>query len=1852
MPVLGYGYIEVYDDIEYSFSIKDGEACLTRITLRIDREGAISVPARVSIERLNTVEYYPVRSVGDGYGSIWGNGIGVYNLIQGNMLIPEGVVEINANALRTPTSPRYWKIWSVKLPTTLKKVGNDAFSSISDSVKIDDLTAWYDIDFSNAGANPLASAHELALVDKSYFINNQYGYKPVTQLVVPEGLQRIKAYTFYNCWSLESVEFPISCSAIGDFAFHGCVNISELVLHDNITSVGTNAFQGCTKLQTASLGSRLTSVPSAMFKDCTSLSSVAIGENVTTIEANAFEGCSSLKEVTGAGKLTTIGDYAFSSTSLTNIPNGVTSIGAHAFEGCYASGLVLPNSVKTIGDSAFANASSLQYLVIPAGVENVGIGITMYCSRLLNIIGPRWLKPYFQICNPAAYYTYNDALISLNANGGGIDRESVSVDLYSAVGELPVPFRMNHYFLGWFTAAEGGDEVTPETVVTGDMTVYAHWEKISYEWRYSDNADGGITITGVSPALGDVIIPDEIDGKTVTMIGNGAFNDCSEITSVIISEGVVRISDGAFQYCTGLEVVELPHGLQEIGNSAFANCYELTGIVIPASVNKIERYAFWFCSSMDTVVFEGDKDAIDINIGAFSRSAYEDSLPYEWIIEDGVLKGIKGSCPLTLIIPEGVTEIGSQAFYAWVETGNPTACQNIHSIVFNDQLGAIGDESFYNCNGICDLYIPSNVKTIGEGSFASCYNLTNVVVAEGVESIGDYAFAYNNALTEVTLPATISQISDRAFGYSSQEVTLKVRVPWSLHGVLSNGQNGNTTIVVEYYGDAPDFYTITFDPCEGSVVGEALKSVPDGSPVRTLPTAMLGGYIFLGWYTAAEGGERVTSETTVTRDMTLYAHWEEIVYTYNYIDNGDGTVTLSRYDKNGNWVENPILPAPYGEFEVPSEIDGKTVTMIGDYAFDRCGGLTSVTIPDSVTSIGELAFFNCDGLTSVTIPDSVTSIGGYAFAWCGGLTSVTIPDSVTSIGYGAFEGCIGLREIVVAPDNPAYAAVSGLLLSKDRKTLIAVPSGLTSVAIPDCVTSIGELAFYGCYGLTSITIPDSVTSIGWMAFIECYGLSVVYLPNSLEGVIDEFNVFMNCSDDLELIYYNDYIVTYDVTFDANGGAIDGEATAGMVVREGSRIGSLPIPTKDGCAFLGWFTAAEGGERVTSETVVTGDMTLYAHWGKSNDDFADAREITGMAGTLTASNVGMTSEEGEGNYHSSTATLWFSWTAPANGNITIDTFGSNFDTMLGAYMGTGINNLTQIAFNDDSDGSVQSRVSFDVECGVTYFIMAGGYSSDTGDIILNWDLFTDTFEMNVVDGVVVGYRGTCPTTLTSEDWPDSVTSIGDYAFAWCSGLTSVTIPDSVTNIGDGAFYGCNGLSGITIPDSVTSIGVSAFLGCVGLQEFVVAPDNPAYTAVSGLLLSKDRETLIAVPGGLTSIAIPDCVTSIGEWAFYGCNDLTDVTIPDGVKSIGDYAFMGCDSLTSVSIPDSVTSIGLAAFNGCTVLADKDGFVIVRNVLYSYSGEDSEITIPDGVTSIGDYAFFGCSGLTSVTISDGVTGIGNYAFSNCSGLTGVTIPDGVTSIGEYAFSVCSELTDVTIPDSVTNIGERAFTGCALTDVCLPKSLEGHLDTSIVFDPGTSIHYRSNDNALPEMAKDAAPEVVTNAIAEAGFVDAAVKDVIGGSATEYIAFKEWARSVKVAGSGSMGTSSPTIAGEAAVVANAHAAAAYLLGAERLFENEPKVEITEVAVGEANDDGALGITRPTMTVAVTVKDGEETVMCAAEKVKAMFEATSDLGDWNGAAKLTPTVTTSGTDTSGKMIFEVTPGDGAANRAFLRIKR
>ena len=488
--------------------------------------------------------------------------------------------------------------------------------------------------------------------------------------------------------------------------------------------------------------------------------------------------------------------------------------------------------------------------------------------------------------------------------------------------------------------------------------------------------------------------------------------------------------------------------------------------------------------------------------------------------------------------------------------------------------------------------------------------------------------------------------------------------------------------------------------------------------------------------------------------------------TYSF-DSDTGTLTISGTGDMYNYsLDGSVF---YNNKNTKVVIIEKGVTSIGDYAFEGCRSLTSVTIPDSVTSIGGYAFYLCTSLTSVTIPNSVTSIGNDAFWNCTSLASVTIPDGVTSIGYSAFNDCTSLTSINVEKNNINYSSVNGVLFDRNQNELICYPAGKNDkiYEIPNSVTSIGNYAFCSCTSLTSITIPDSVTCIGGFAFYRCISLTSVTIPDSVTSI--------------------------------------------------------------------------------------GRAAFY------------------RCTRLTSINV----EKNNKNYSS------------VNG----------------------------VLFNRNQNELI---------C----------YPAGKKD---------KTYEI-----------------------PDSVTSIGDYAFEYCASLTSVTIHDGVTSIGSYAFNNCTSLTSVTIPNGVTSISYSAFSACKSL----------------------------------TSITIPDSVTSIGDYAFYYCTSLTSVTIPDSVTSIGNYTFHYCTSLTSVTIPDSVASIGNSAFQNCTSL--------------------TSVTIPDSVTSIGDYAFEGCRSLTSVTIPGSVTSIGDYAFCGCESLTSVTIPNGVTSIDNHAFWNCTSLKNIILLSINCNFG----------------------------------------------------------------------------------------------------------------------------------------------------------------------------------------------------------------------------------------
>lgn len=289
-----------------------------------------------------------------------------------------------------------------------------------------------------------------------------------------------------------------------------------------------------------------------------------------------------------------------------------------------------------------------------------------------------------------------------------------------------------------------------------------------------------------------------------------------------------------------------------------------------------------------------------------------------------------------------------------------------------------------------------------------------------------------------------------------------------------------------------------------------------------------------------------------------------------------------------------------------------------------------------------------------------------------------------------------------------------------------------------------------------------------------------------------------------------------------------------------------------------------------------------------------------------------------------------------------------------------------------------------------------------------------------------------TSLTEITFPGSITKIGNSAFEGCASLTEITLPSSVTNIGEYAFHRCSGLKRITVGNKITDIGRGAFFRCHELEEvyindlsawcninftddYEIDPDGTTYHYKSTPMYYAAKLYLNGEL--LTDIVIPNDITAIKDYTFYGCSSIENITIPGSVTSIGEEAFYNCTSLTSATIGNGVTTIGNCAFEYCNNLRT--------------------ITIGNGVTTIGNCAFYRCSNLTDITIPNKVERIGNQTFYACSSLAGIKIGTGVTAIEDGAFENCTSLTNIEIPDNVTTIHKSAFAGCsALTSATIGR------------------------------------------------------------------------------------------------------------------------------------------------------------------------------------------------------------------------
>ncbi len=845
--------------------------------------------------------------------------------------------------------------------------------------------------------------------------------KRIKTVNISSGLTSIGDHAFEVCTNLASVTIPDSVTSIGKSAFDGCTSLTNVTIGDSVTSIGDYAFRECTSLTSVTIGNSVKSIGSSAFRECTSLTSVTIGNSVKSIGSYVFDGCTSLTNIT-VDKSNT----AFSSdeygvlfnkdktqlihypignerTSYT-IPDSVTSIGSSAFEGCTSlASVIIGNSVTSIGGYAFAYCETLTSVTIPNSVTSIGSYAFRDCTSLASVtIG----NSVTSIGN----YTFSgcSALKDVYYNGDISSWLNIS---FSSVYSTPLYYGAKLYFDGELAT----DIVIPDGIESiNNFAFYGCTSLTSVTIPDSVTSIGNSVFKGCT-SLASVTIPD-----SVTSIGDSVFSGCTSLASVIIGNSVTSIGESAFYGCKSLASITIPDSVTSIGESAFSGCTSLVNATIPDSVTSIGRSSFSGCSALKDVYYTGDISSwLNISFNSYNSNPlyygaklyFDGELATDIVIPDGIESinnfAFYGCTSLTSVtIPDSVTIIGNSAF---------DGCTSLASVIIGNSVTSIGESAFYGCKSLTSVTIPDSVTSIGSSAFKGCTSLASVIIGNSVTSIGNDAFYGCKSLVNATIPDSVTSIDSSSFsGCSNLVLELK---KGSYAETYANKNN-----IRHYY-------------------------IYDGSEDKTVSVTVTSNLSF------EINKETYTMTINCSGNMLSFAAgdapWLPYKEYIRHIVINDGCTSISANAfENMHGLKSITIP--------------DSVTSIGDYAFSDCKILTSITIPDSVTSIGDYAFSGCTSLASIIISDSVTSISDYVFRNCTSLTSVTIPDSVTSIGDYAFDGCTSLTSVTIG--NSVKSIGSYVFMGC---------TSLTSVIIPDSVTSIGDYTFYNCTGITELTIPVS-----------------------------------------------------------------------------------------------------------------------------------------------------------------------------------------------------------------------------------------------------------------------------------------------------------------------------------------------------------------------------------------------------------------------------------------------------------------------------------------------------------------------------------------------------------------------------------------------------------------------------------------------------------------------------------------------------------------------------------------------------------------------------------------------------------
>ena len=631
------------------------------------------------------------------------------------------------------------------------------------------------------------------------------------------------------------------------------------------------------------------------------------------------------------------------------------------------------------------------------------------------------------------------------------------------------------------------------------------------------------TITGYSGNATALYIPGEIDGHEVVAIGDRAFENRTDLRTVMIPDSVTEIEAYSFNNCTNLSNVTLSKSLKYMGGRAFGSCEKITQIEIPKSLDNCGNsgYAsyhgpFGACSGLKKITFE--------------EGATE--------VSNGLFRGCTGLEEIN--IPDGVTKIESSSF---------EDCINLVSVNISDSVIKIENEAFAGCEKIESINIPDSVTEIGESTFANCSKLSNVKLSKNLEYMGGRAFGSCEKITQIEIPKSLDNCGNS--GYASyhgpfgacsglKKITFEEGTTEISSGLFRgctgleeiNIPNSVTEIESSSFEDCINLVSVNIPDSVIKIGNEAFAGCKKIESIN-IPDSVteIGGSTFANCSKLSNvklsknleymGGRAFGSCEKITQieipksldncGNSGYASYhgpfgacsglKKIIFE-------EGTKEISNNLFRGcTGLEEISIPASVIKIERYTFADctnlknvyfSNGVKNVENNAFTNCTSLTKVNIPDTVDSIGNSAFSGCTNLIEVHLPDKLKETASDTFSGCKKLTTINFPSTLTTIGNSAFSGCESLPEAILP---------SGV--EKIESNAFKNCKALKKAAVPDTVSSIGSSAFYGCEALTDITLGSKLKKIESQTFYGCIVLPSIVLPYNVTTIGD--SAFVNCT---------------------------------------------------------------------------------------------------------------------------------------------------------------------------------------------------------------------------------------------------------------------------------------------------------------------------------------------------------------------------------------------------------------------------------------------------------------------------------------------------------------------------------------------------------------------------------------------------------------------------------------------------------------------------------------------------------------------------------------------------------------------